>query len=246
MNDFYQIIGRLILEGGGAVVIAYGVIHFAGKKWIDSFFVKKHDKFKQQLDEEMEKFKHQMGIELLKMEQEAKSFYNRISKVHEKEFKVIPDIWKKLCDAKSSASEFASMISLEPDLDRMSAPALSSYLDKTSLEQYQKDEIIASEKKLETYRQKMFFIRLHAAKMAFIEFHEYVLKNRLFLSKELQQKINEADDLIWGAIIDKEMGKHLKDYALAKSAYIALDKNLGPIVDKIEEIAQERLRVLEA
>ena len=96
-KEIFEFIGKLVAYGGGIVVIAYGIFILLGKKWIESIFQKNLEIYKRTQNQELENFKYKIN-----------SLFSRVSKIHEKEFEVLPEIWSRLHDAKDIISALVS------------------------------------------------------------------------------------------------------------------------------------------
>ena len=113
---FFSNLGKIIAYGGGSVAIAYAAFTFFGKKWIENLFKKKIEVYKHEHAKEIERLKYQIN-----------SLLNRVTKIHEKEFEVLPAAWNKLYDALEMISSFTSTFQQYPDLDRFSPDELSKF-----------------------------------------------------------------------------------------------------------------------
>lgn len=228
-------IGELVLYGGGSVAIAYGVFSFLGKKWIENKF-----------SESFENYKHQQKKELEQTKYKINTLFNRITKIHEKEFEVLPTAWALLMEANSKLSKFTSALKEYPDLDKMNKEQLNKFLELSFLYDYQKDELIDSVKKLEYYQEKLFYHELHQAGKAIFNFHDYIQKNRLFLSTDLKNKFKEIDDVMWSAHTSMEIGVKEKQSKMQLEAWKKTKNDIEPIKNEIEELVQKRLKLDEA
>ena len=88
MDEIYTFIGKIVAYGGGATVLAYAIFMFLGKKWIESKFDEKFAAFKHAQEQELERYRHQVNILL-----------SRVTKIHEKEIEILPELWHKLQNA---------------------------------------------------------------------------------------------------------------------------------------------------
>ena len=84
-ENIYKFIVEVILAGGGGALVAYGIFTYFGRSWLDNKFSKG-----------LENFKHQQNLQMEQYRFEINSLFNRISKIHEKEFEVLPELWFKL------------------------------------------------------------------------------------------------------------------------------------------------------
>lgn len=62
------------------------------------------------------------------------------------------------------------------------------------------------------------------------------------MSSELKEQFSKADDLMWDALITREVGEEAKDHKMNYEAYKKLKENVDEIISAIEKLVQERLR----
>ena len=159
----FSTLGKIIAYGGGSVAIAYAAFTFFGKKWIEDLFQRRLEQYKHEHSKEIEHLKYQIN-----------SLLNRVTKIHEKEFEVLPAAWNKLHDALEMISWFTSILQQYPDLDRFSPNELSAFVTDCNLLDFQKDELLESENKTEYYKEQIFFHNLSEARKIYSEFHKYI------------------------------------------------------------------------
>jgi hypothetical protein len=111
MDQLFDVIGKLVVYGGGAVAIAYAVFRFLGEKWIES-------KFAAQLEGE----KHDHAVELQELKKKVDAELSRTIRAQDKEFTVLPEALGLLHDALDKLSILVAVFREQPDLRRMSAP----------------------------------------------------------------------------------------------------------------------------
>jgi len=78
-DKIIKFIIEVITVGGGATAIAYGAFTWFGKKWLEGEFA-----------ERLKAFKHQQNLQLEQYRYGIKALFSRITKIHEKEFEVLP------------------------------------------------------------------------------------------------------------------------------------------------------------
>jgi hypothetical protein len=232
---FFSTLGKIIAYGGGSVAIAYAAFTFFGKKWIENLFQKKIELYKHEQAKEIEHLKYQIN-----------SLLNRVTKIHEKEFEVLPAAWNKLYDALEMSSSFTSTFQQYPDLDRFSPDELSKFVTDCKLHEFQKNELLKSENKTEYYREKIFFHDLSEARKIYSEFHKYITRNRIFLSSDLRMNFQKIDGILSESLLKKEIGEEAKDYKMIVQAHRDIRNQVSEIIETIENLVQDRLRYREA
>lgn len=217
-----EFLGKIVAYGGGATVIAYLTFTFLGKKTVETWFAKKLKKFEYDLN----------------------SLFNRVTKIHEKEFEVLPEAWFKMQDAIGRISGLVSVQEFWPDLDKMDETALEEFMAKSKLHEYEKKELRDSPKKLDYYRKTIFWHDLHETHQAFKDFHNYIIRNRIFLTSKLQEQFMKLDDIMWSAIVKREVSEGGEDSDSRKiriSAYKQIRDDINPIRDEIGKLVKGRL-----
>lgn len=230
-QEILSFIGKIVAYGGSAVVIAYGAFAFLGKKWIEN-----------KLAEKLEAFRHAQQKELEETRYKINALFSRVSKIHEKEFEVLPEAWGKMHDALTSLIRFTTVLKQYPDFSMVTAAQLEEFLKDSVLNDFQKDGLKRASDKLDYYRDCMFYHELTAVRKAFSEFHNYIQKNSIFLSQDLKEYFSKIDDLMWNAMIDKEVGHEVKDHKMKIEAWKKVKNDVTPLKDKIEGLVQNRLR----
>lgn len=225
-----QFLGRVLAYGGGGAAAAYLFFTFLGKKWIDSRFAERLETTKLELNKELEETRYRIN-----------SLFNRVTKIHEKEFEVLPEAWHKMQNALGRISSFTSLFQQYPDINRMSPQELQEFLAKSIIYEYEKQELLQAGDKLSYYQDKMFWHELRAVEEAFFDFHNYIVTNQIFLSLDLQEQFTKADDIMLSAIVERKVGHEAGDKQMWYKAYKKIKEEINPIRDTIEKLVQIRL-----
>jgi hypothetical protein len=115
------------------------------------------------------------------------------------------------------------------------------FVAKSRLRDDQKDEILGVSDKNEYYIKAIFWHDLQAAEAAVSEFHNYLLYNSIFFTKDLYDAFNRIDDLLSDALIEQEIGTDAKDMQMKLKFYKTTRKEIEPLVKNLEERVQVRL-----
>jgi len=198
-QELFEFIGKLVAYGGGTVIIAYGTFTLLGKKWIESIFQKDLESYKRKQNQELENFKYNVN-----------SLFSRVSKIHEKEFEVLPEIWTKLHDAKDIISALVSPLQSHPDFNNMEEIDIRKSLENSKFYEHQIEELVSSGDKNKYYMERVVWHRINDARTTFSEFHKYFIRNRIFLTSELQEQFGKIDDLLWESLVSREVGEEAK------------------------------------
>ncbi len=234
-KEIWNFIGMLVAYSGGGIAISYGVFVFLGKKIIDKKFAESN------LD-----FKYQKDKDLANYEKKINTLLNRVTKIHEKEFQVLPEAWNKLQDCFIKLSYFTRMFRQEPDFSSMNPEQLEAFFDDLGLNDYQKKQLKIKTDKPAYYQDVIFWHEFNDVRKSFSEFVQYIKKNRIFLSNDLKEKFQALEEIMWSAIIDQEVGHQSHDSKMKIDAYKTVRKEIDPIIHEIEDLVQKRLKYNEA
>jgi len=235
MDEIYVFIGKVITYAGGAIALAYAVFMFLGKKWIESKFDERFATFKHAQEQELERYHHQVNILL-----------SRVTKIHEKEIEILPELWQKLQDALGNVSSLTSRLQYYPDFQYMSQETFEEFLKDSKLNDADKKQLVSAPDKNEFYKKTIFWYNLRDAKASVREYRNFMAYNRIFLSKDLKLEFEKIDELLAQALANRETGELARNYDMISEAYKILDKEAETIVERIESLVQERLEFTKA
>jgi hypothetical protein len=83
----------IVVAGGGAAALILGPFRYLADKWLTS-------KFNQRL----EQFKHAQQVEMENLRFKIDSLFDRTTKLHQREFEVVPAAWALLVECKNQVS----------------------------------------------------------------------------------------------------------------------------------------------
>ncbi|MGH9865530.1 MAG: hypothetical protein ACRD4H_08980 [Candidatus Acidiferrales bacterium] len=184
---------RVVVAGGGGAVVAYGIFRWLGKTWLDQHFSKQLEQFKHDRQTELEQFRHDMN-----------ALYSRISKIHEKEFEVLPRAWVLLHEAHGAVHEVVIPLKRYPDFNMLSELQFEAFLKDCVLADFQKKELRSADDRLKYYREARFWRELSKAKAAQTELNNYLALNSIFMTEALRRQFNEINSALLSSLIDEE------------------------------------------
>lgn len=232
----------LLINAAAAAGTAWGVFMWLGKRSLEQFFQR-----------DLEEFKHEQNKEIEAMRQRIQATFSRISKVHEREFEILPKAWFLLHDAIGRASTLVPMLREVPELQKMSAADFSDFLRTTPLSERARSEIEIADpsERVKKYLAALDWFQVHDAIRAQIEFHNYVIENRIFMTPELSEQFTAIDNVLSEALRDNKHWQQFRGYGgaqietLRKSSAEKVN-GLNERIHQIERAVQARLRVGEA
>jgi len=186
-------IEQLIAYGGGAATIAYLLFIFLGRKVVEDWFAKRMEAYKNAQAQELEEYKYKIN-----------ALFNRITKIHEKEFDVLPKAWEKLQDALGQVGNIASPLQSYPDFKWMSETEFQEFLGTTKLRKHEKEELAAAPDKNKYYQEKIFWHESYDARSHISDLHNFLLYNKIFLSKDLFEEFSKIDKMLFDAVLEIE------------------------------------------
>lgn len=221
----------MVAYGGGGAAVAYLLFQHLGKSWIES-------KFAARLDE----LRHQQALELQRLRVEIDALLSGAIKLQDKEFMVLPEAWAKLDEAHARVSWIVSPMQQYADVNRMTDAQLEEFLDTKEFTDSQKDEVRKARNRADAYREIEFWHRLQTVKTAFADLQNYVARNGIFLPSELKQKFTEIADMLWSAIVDKQVGHEARDWGMQNEGWTKIREDIEPLYKSIEADIHARLQ----
>ena len=116
--------------------------------------------------------------------------FNRVTKIHEREFEVLPKSWELLHEAMVALARFTATYRECPDFNRMTQEQLDKLLEDSFLHNYEKEKLKKrlNEHRLSYYQKREFYHKMNEVRRKISEFHSYTQKNAIFLSRDLKDK----------------------------------------------------------
>jgi len=235
IDSIPKLIAAVIASGAVSASIAYALFTWLGKTWIEQRFAQR-----------LEAYKHEQARQLERFRYEINSLLSRITKIHEKEFEVLPVAWEKLNNALGYVAALVARLKTYPDFDRMSQPQFEEFLATCTLADFQKEELRRATNKFQYYSEAVFWRQLADSKSHLGDFHNYIVQNRIFLSADLRDRFTEIDDVLHKALIETEIGHGGMSQELVDRASAAIREQTSSKLAEIETLVQKRLRYEEA
>jgi hypothetical protein len=233
--DIWKFLGQLIAFGGGAAAIAYVVFIFLGRSFVESWFSKRMEAYKNAQAQELEEFKYKINALL-----------NRVTKIHEKEFEVLPKAWELLQNALGQVGHMASPLQSYPDFTWMSDIEIQEFLETTKLRKHEHKDLVAAPDKNKFYQEKIFWHELNDARSRVNDLHNFLLYNKIFLSKDLFKEFGKVDTMLYDAVVEIETNHESRDFKLNRQIWVRLNTEMQEIATSIESLVQARLHYPEA
>ena len=153
----------------GAVTITIVFIKSFGNKILES-----------QFEKSLENYKYRIN-----------SRFDRISKIHEKEFEVLPKIWKGLIQTNTIFYSMTSHFQEYPDINRMNDTERKELYENYSFKQSTIDKIEISYDKLKEFIEFDYWQKYSKITKEYNQVTRDYLDNRIFLTQEIDEKIDQ-------------------------------------------------------
>lgn len=231
-SEIFSVIGAVLIQGGGAAAVAFMIFRFLGKSWIENKFAMTLENYRGIQAQELEKVKSKISFLL-----------NRSIKYHDKEHELFPEVWTKLNDTCAALNQSISRLRRIPDLNRMEEIEFSAFLDSSDLDNAEKKFMKESNiKERNSSLIKVLEWRdLIIANEAFMDFHKYLQRNKIFFNLELKEKLVKIDDLIWKSFVSAKLSHEDPSSFSRSEPHKVYKDEVMPLMEEIENIVREKL-----
>ncbi len=168
-----------------------------GEKWLSNTFAKR-----------LEAFRHDQQKELEHLRFEINKLFDRTTKLHQREFDVLPKAWSLLVTSYNAVLGITSPLQIYPDIDRMSAPQLDEFLSNSPLEGWRKEELKNAGDKNRYYQDVIFWNRLNSVRKEARKSAFFLRRRGIFVTPALKEKFSMVEGLIWDALSEYELNKN--------------------------------------
>lgn len=230
MEKFLQGLGAIVVAGGGLSLIVYGTFKLLAQKWLETKF-----------SERLESYKHEQQKQLEQLRFKINALLDRATKLHQQEYEVLPEAWALLNDAFWKANSFVSPYRQYPDLNKMTATHLTEFLESSTLNGWEKEEVLAASDKTDYYIKRIFWHSMDDVQTSARKSHICILKKGIFLQPDLRKKFKDIDDVIWKALNEAENNERFKVYPLDFTKRDVLLKEGPKLLEELEQLVQGRL-----
>lgn len=216
--------------GGGCAAVAYLAFKFLAAKWLENKFA-----------ERLEAYKHQQQKELEQLKFQINASFDRLTKLHQHEFQVLPDAWGVLVNAFVEAKAFVASLQSYPDLETMKPAHLAEFVEACPLAPWQKEELKATpqDRKNKYYQESIFWYSSSNASKASNECHIFLRKNGVFIERAIKEQFQAIDQLIREALVTRQ---GIQIYRVQEWGKIeAFTAQGDALLDKLEDAVQSRL-----
>ncbi|NEJ26155.1 hypothetical protein GR247_40210 [Rhizobium leguminosarum] len=212
------------------VAAAWAAFQWFGQKWIENKFAKGLEEYKAGQAQELEKLKHKIN-----------SAFDRITRLHNREFEVLPDLWGKLVEAKQWANAYTSPMQSYARVEYLGDDALRQFLDGTSFAEWQKREIMEARNKQDQYIKTYNRYRYADVLGKLREFDLSFSKNGIFLQSELKDTMRKMLNIIHHALVEHNVNEEENVRPRIRDASKTFEKEGETLFLRIEKAVSDRL-----
>jgi len=232
----------IALGGNAAFLVA---LAFLGRSIVHQWLEKDLEGFKQRLESasalELEQVRSRNAEQLELARHRLESILRQNSKLHDKEFTALADIWEKLNEALGHVARLVALFQQYPDLDRMEEPKFRAFVSTCAFDDTDRAELLRTKHRNEFYQKRIVWYRIRDAKNECTLLHREIQRNSIFLDPEIRQRFLKIDELMWSALISREVGQEAGDIKLWRDAASQLSNDIAPLKAEIEGLLQKRL-----
>lgn len=177
---------------------AYHLFKYLGSKWVEAKF-----------SERLEAFKHEQQKEIEQLKFRINGMLDRATKLHQREFDVIPEAWGLLTHADGLTTAVTSALQSYPDLEGMSAEQLEALLDELGFAKWERIGLEQAPDKNKYLQRRTQRRCLGEAQNATRELLIYLRKTGIFMPERMRDKFRQYSDMLWGALIEHEINERM-------------------------------------
>jgi len=219
-----------LLGSGALLALALWFFKLFGENWLGAKFA-----------ERLAAFKHDQQREIEQLRFQISKLLDRTIKLHQREFEVLPKAWSLLAKSYHVVKGVTSPLQSYPDIDRMKSAQLDEFLADCPLQGWQKTELREAKDKNKYYQDAIFWHHVQRARDSCRKSGLFLLKNGIFLPKELKQQFQKIAGLSWEALVEHELNKQHELIPRERKAFDRFDKEGEPLMKELEAAVQERL-----
>jgi hypothetical protein len=205
--------------------VAFGLFRFLGEKWIESKFA-----------ERLEAYKHAKVKNLEEVRFRISSIFNRVTKLHDKEFEILPEVWGKLNDAYLAVLRCVYRIRQHPDLNRLSEDQLQDFLTKNGFPEKEIQSVKQSDDRIVSYGNVITYRQIGEADLATLEFRATLTKYRIFLMPDLRERFDNIEERLSAIWISHRVGVQSKNEGMGIQSLTEHQKPIELLMKEIEEL----------
>jgi len=194
LSNLLATIGAVVIGAGAVGAFAWWLFRLFSEKWLNAKFEQRLAAYKHVQQKELEHLKFEINAQM-----------DRATKLHQREFDVLPEAWAKLTLSYAVITSLVSRSQFTPDLDSMNPAQREEFLNRSKLADWQRDTVKAASNKTNAYRSQAEPFKISRARKAIQKFYLYFRSNGIFIRDPIKQKFVNLDELLLAALSEHEV-----------------------------------------
>jgi hypothetical protein len=230
LRPLWDAIGTLLLAGGGGAFIALAVTRIFGERWLNHRFATKMAEFTHAQDRQIEQLKFRIS-----------ALIDRRTKLHQREFEVLPAVWAKIVKAHQEAARVLSVFKSYLDISEMDDEDLRAHLTSMEFSDRQIIGVMSSKRRQDEYVGIIEHRRMVSANNLLYDSNELYLTSAIFMQENLSDKFKSLLDLIRRALQEHKYEVSERPLPRIRNAREEFEKRSEIMLDEIKNDIQSRL-----
>lgn len=193
METFADIVLYALGAVGGATVL-WKLFENLMSRWVD-------DKLKRGFQGLL----HDQTREIELLRADLTKAFDRASKLHHREFEVLPAVWEKVCDAFWTANSLVHPFQEYPDLNAMSSQQLDDFLDNSPLRDWERIQVRVSNDMNAEYVDLIYWHRNSKSMSALREASGALARSGIFIEDDVRGQLSEIVDHVHTALVESQI-----------------------------------------
>lgn len=185
-----------VFGGLGGVTVLWQLLKYLLSKWLD-------DKLKRGFQSLL----HDQSREIELLRADLTKAFDRASKLHHREFEVLPTVWEKVSDAFWTTSSLVHPFQEYPDLESMGAKQLDDFLKNSALREWEQDQIWGSNGMNSEYMNLIYWHRYSKAMSATQGASSALARSGIFIADDVRAQLSAIVDRLHTALVESETNK---------------------------------------
>jgi hypothetical protein len=223
-----ELVGYAVVGAGAVVAFAFQMFKRYGEKWLDARF-----------DERLQNLRHAQEKEIQTLGFKVSTLLDRATKLHQREFEVLPEAWARLSDAYWKATALVAFLKAQANLNDMGERQREAVIENSRLQDWQKDEVRSAADVSRKYNEFNAWYMLADAKKACTDSSRYLGVQGIFVEPELRKKLDRLNQLIWNALTEDESNKQWEMRERTQASMLR-DEG-GPLREELEAAIHHRI-----
>lgn len=226
-----QAVIEMLILMGGLWVLAFQSFKYIAKKWLDTKFAGK-----------LVQLTHENNLELKKIELQLTNKLDRSTKINQKDFEILPEIWGKMVDSYYQTNELTFALRSHPDCNLMNEQQLEDLICSCQMLPSEAQLLRDATDKNAVFSDWKDWKSYINARDRHIEASIYLTKNAIILDPDLKVEIEKLQKMIMLALIEYDNKRFRKIGFGDSEASAKLHKEGKQSLDLIESAISKFIR----